>query len=192
MDKYDYIGKKSEGFVRVKNGFLRDCRCGYINESEQEIIPLIFTGVKDFHEGLAAVKVGNWSMGKWGFIDIHGELTIPYLFDKPRPFSCGMAKVVYENEWCFIDRNGNKVISLKDYDGGSNFHDGYAIVSRLNKTTKEETYGIIDKTGKELIPCNINCYQQQSFFRCSSLESCVQEYNDAIRIKKPMIMFGSI
>ena len=169
MDKYDYIGKKSEDLVRVKNGFFRDWKCGYINEAGQEIIPLIFTGVKDFHEGLAAVKVGNWSMGKWGFIDIQGKLIIPYLFDKPRPFSCGMAKVVYKNEWYFIDRNGNKVISLKEYDGGSNFHDGFAIVSRINKTTKEETYGIIDRTGKELIPCIVNCYLLHSFFYCSSL-----------------------
>ena len=176
MKQYDYIGKISEGLIRVKNGTLRELRCGYINENGQEIVPLIYSGVRDFHEGLAAVKIGNYSTGKWGFINLRGELVIPYLFDKPRAFSGGLAKVVYNNEWCFIDRNGNKVISLKDYTGGSSFHNGYAIVSKRNGLLIETTFGVIDKTGTEVIPCNVKCFQLKSYFLCVSIEESVRHY----------------
>ena len=149
MKQYDYIGKISEGLIRVKNGTLRELSCGYINENGQEIIPLTYSGVRDFHEGLAAVKIGNFSTGKWGYINIQGELIIPYLFDKPRAFSEGLAKVVYNNEWCFIDGLGNKVISLKDYTGGSSFHNGFAIVSKNNGTFEGTIFGVINKSGEE-------------------------------------------
>lgn len=180
MKQYDYIGKISEGLIRVKNGTLRELSCGYINENGKEIIPLIYTGVRDFHEGLAAVKIGNFSTGKWGFINIQGELIIPYLFDKPRAFSDGLAKVVYNNEWCFIDRQGNQVISLKNYDNASKFHNGYAFVSQRNNSFWEATFGVIDKTGAEVIPCNVNCFQSWSIFPCKSIE----EIDEIVRYYK--------
>ncbi|MDY0075684.1 MAG: WG repeat-containing protein [Acholeplasmataceae bacterium] len=77
MKQYDYIGKPSEGLIRVKNGLLRALSCGFINELGEQVIPLIYTGVRDFQEGLAAVKIGNFSTGKWGYINVQGELIIP-------------------------------------------------------------------------------------------------------------------
>ena len=59
MKRYDYIGKVLERQIRVKNGTIRDLSCSYINENGQEIIPLIYTGARDYHEGLAAIKIGN-------------------------------------------------------------------------------------------------------------------------------------
>jgi hypothetical protein len=176
MKQYDYIGKISEGLIRVKNGTLRELSCGYINLLGQEIIPLVYSGARDFHEGLAAVKIGNYSTGKWGYINIQGDLILPYLFDQPRAFSEGLAKVVYNDEWCFIDRHGNKVISLKNYTGSSNFHKGYAIVSKRNGLIMETTFGVIDIAGTEVIPCNVKCFQLRSFFDCESLEESVRRY----------------
>ena len=79
MKQYDYIGKVSEGLIRVKNGALRELSCGYINALGQEIIPLVYSGARDFHEGLAAVKIGNFSTGKWGFIQ-HSRRTYYSIF----------------------------------------------------------------------------------------------------------------
>jgi hypothetical protein len=172
MKQYDYIGKLSEGLIRVKNGLITSLSCGYTNALGEEVIPLVYTGARDFSEGLAAVKIGNFSTGKWGYINVQGELVIPYLFDRPRPFSCGLAKVIYNKEYCFIDRNGNKVISLKNYNGGTNFHNGYAVVSKEN-----ETCGIIDTSGTEVFPCNVKCYETPSFFNCRELEQRVRDYN---------------
>ncbi len=183
MKKYDYIGKASEGLIRVKIGTFPNFACGYINELGKEVIPLVYTGAKDFHEGLAAVKIGDWSMGKWGFINTQGKLVIPYLFDTPRPFSCGLAKVVYNNEWCFIDMQGNIVISLKKYDGSSSFHNDYAIVSKNHKSWEQTTFGIISKAGVEVIPCKEKCYKTRNFFWCKSLAESVIKYNEAKKLK---------
>lgn len=180
MKQYDYIGKVSEGLIRVKSGLFPHTNCGYINELGQEIIPLVYTNVRDFHEGLAAVRIGNFASNNWGFINLKGELVIPYLFNRPRSFSCGMAKAIYNNEWYFIDTKGNMVISLKDYDGGSNFHNGYAIVSKSNEDYMEKIFGVIDKKGTEVIPCNVKCYQTRSFFNCSTLAESVRRFNDRI------------
>ena len=177
MENYDYIGKIFEGLRRVKIGVLKNFKCGYIDKYNNLAIPMIYSSVKDFNEGLAAVRIGNWASNKWGYINIYGELVIPIIFEKPRPFSEGLAKVVFNNEWCFIDKKGEKVISLKDYNGCSSFHNGYAIVNKHSDCYWDETFGVIDKTGAEIIPCNVKCYQIHSFFKCYELEERVKQYN---------------
>lgn len=142
------------------------------------VIPLIYSNVRDFHEGLAAVRIGNWASNKWGFIKMNGDLVIPILFENPRAFSDGYPKVILNNEWIFINKKGDKVISLKDYDGGSNFHKGFAIVYKVNESSKESVYGIIDKTGTEVIPCIV-----KSYFCCSTLEKSVKQYMKRFNLK---------
>lgn len=102
INDYDYIGKKSEGLLRVKKGIYPNYSCGFINEKGSLVIPLIYANVKNFSEGMAAVRLGNWASDKWGFINTLGELVIPCIYNYPRQFSSGMAKVVFNKEWYFI------------------------------------------------------------------------------------------
>lgn len=170
---YFHLGKKSEGFIKVKTGTFENPKCGFLNEIHQIVIPLIYPNVKDFKEGLAAVRVGNWASNKWGFINTKGEMVIPPIFEHPRFFSSGLAKVILNNEWCFIDTSGNKIISLKGYDGSSSFHNGHALVWKSGVPYNNNTlFGIIDKTGTEVIPC----HKPKTFFRCSNLGLSVQAY----------------
>ena len=53
------------------------------------LIPPIFDQVKDFSEGLAAVKIGE----KWGYINEKGEIVIKPEFDSALRFSQGLAPV---------------------------------------------------------------------------------------------------
>lgn len=147
---YDYIGKCSEGLIRVKNGIHPNQQCGYIDENFNELIPLIYTGIKKFSEGLAAVKIGNWANGKWGFINNRGELVIPYLFDKTYPFSDGYSKIVLNGKWCFVDKEGNIKVDLSKYDGSTSFHGGFATVIINGNNIYNNLYTIIDKKGNEL------------------------------------------
>lgn len=150
---YDYIDKCCDGFIRVKNGTPpKQLKCGYLDENFNEVIPLIYTGIKRFSEGLAAVKTGNWANGKWGFINKKGELVIPCLFDKTFPFSDGYAKVVLNGKWCFIDKEGNEKVELSQYDGSTSFHAGFAAVSLKDDRDDSGSYTIIDKKGNELLP----------------------------------------
>lgn len=115
-------------------------------------------------------------MGKWGFIDTSGKLVIDFLFDKPHNFSDGYAKVVLNGEWCFINQQGEKVISLNQYAGGSSFHNGFAIVSKWKKPYYA-VYGIIDKTGKEVVPCKVDCMKLSKYFKCGNLAQNIIQYN---------------
>lgn len=145
--KYEYTGKLSEGLIRVKAGVYPQYNCGYINTLGEEVIPLIYSGVKDFHEGLAVVRVGNWSTGKCGFINATGDVVVSFRYDKVMPFRNGIAKVKQDGEWFFIDLQENMVISLRNYSGSTYFYDGYAVVEI------ENYYGIINQNGKEVVPC---------------------------------------
>lgn len=177
MENYDYVGKYSEGLIRFKIGVFPYFKCGFIDITNKVVIPPIYSNVRDFHNGLARAKIGNWSSGKWGFINTSGELVIDFLFDKPRRFSDGYAKVVLNGEWCFINLKGEKVISLKDYDGGSSFHHGYAIVAKKKSDNYGYLYGIIDKNGNEVVPCEVDSYEKRKYFDCGSLKHCIKLYN---------------
>ena len=41
---------------------------GYIDKTGKMVIPPQFSPAKDFSEGLAAVRIGDATTGKWGFI----------------------------------------------------------------------------------------------------------------------------
>jgi hypothetical protein len=181
MNNYDYLGRLSEGFQRFKIGIHPKCKCGFMNETGNVVIPPIYSNVRDFHEGFAAVKIGNWATGKWGYVNYSGDLVIDFLFDKPRKFSDGYAKVILEGEWCFINLNGEKIISLNDYIGGSNFHNGYAIVCKSNEYTMKTKFGIIDKTGTEVIPLNEKNYQLRVFLEGESIAEYVQWYQSTCK-----------
>lgn len=158
MKHYDYIGKLSEGKRRVKMGTPPvNLKCGYIDEAGNEIIPLIYSGVRDFSEGLAAVRTGNWADGKWGFINAAGELVIDYRFQQPRNCMGGMIKAVVDGEWVYVDRKGSKTISLKAYELASRYRDGYAYVTKTRWPIKVDyTWGIIDENGNEVVPCKVH------------------------------------
>lgn len=147
---------------------------GFIDNTGKEIIPLIYDYALDFSEGLAAVCQD----GKWGFIDKAGKVIIPLSYSSAGVFSEGLASAYKDGKCGYIDKTGKMVIPFK-YDGGEPFSEGYAQVSLdgnfyIDKTGKKiskeyhVTYpfkdgvavvrynaksGIIDKTGKEILPC---------------------------------------
>ena len=153
VTNFDYIGKPSEGLIRVKKGIYPNYKCGFINSNNEIVIPLIYANVRNFSEGLAAVRCGNWASNKWGYINTTGKLVIPCIYNHPRPFREGMAKVQYNKEWYFIDKMGNRIISLKGYDGSSQFRNGYAQVWNVNPNDiYKRTIYTINKLGEIVQP----------------------------------------
>lgn len=98
---------------------------GFKNESGQIVIAAKFDEVRDFSEGLAAVKFKL--SRKWGFVDKDGILVIPRKFDDIESFSEGLAAVAIKGKWGFIDRKGDFVIPTK-FNWAWNFHKGLANV----------------------------------------------------------------
>lgn len=56
--------------------------------------------------------------GKWGFVDLEGNVVIAPAFEKARSFSNGLAAVYDGTGWGFIDKNGTVVIDCVFSDVG--------------------------------------------------------------------------
>ena len=134
---YNDISDFSDGLAVVE---LND-KCGYIDKTGREVIPLKYDWANDFSEGLADVQLN----GKWGYIDKTGREAIPFKYDFAYNFSEGLARVQLNDKYGYIDTTGREVIPLK-YDDANCFSEG---LSRVKLNGK---YGFIDKTGREVIP----------------------------------------
>lgn len=77
--------KLATGFYPVANSLKDGAKYGYISQSLQLEIALIYENAMDFSDGMAAVKKD----GKWGYINKNGVTVIPFEFD-----SCAAADAV--------------------------------------------------------------------------------------------------
>lgn len=83
---------------------------------------------------------------QWGCIDIDtGKLIVPITYNWINPFCEGLASVLKNEKWGFIDTNNKTVIPFK-YDLADNFYNGLAFVGR------DGYCGYVDKNGNEVIP----------------------------------------
>lgn len=104
---FDYIGSFSDNIARIN---IND-KWGYINEDGAIIISPIYELAKDFHDGLAAVKVKSIIGNKWGYINMQGELVIKPRFYEVGEFCDGIAHVKFKSiingiKEGFIYKNG--------------------------------------------------------------------------------------
>lgn len=99
-----------------------------------------YDSVGRFSEGLAAIGLN----GKYGFVDVTGQVIIPLKYEGSWPFSHGLAAVQFNDKWGLVDKNGHEVISHK-YDWIGSFSGNLAGFC-LNKK-----WGFVDITGREVI-----------------------------------------
>lgn len=95
-----------------------------------------------FSEGRCAVKLD----GKWGYINVEGELVVPADYDEAYAFSEGMAVVGKNDTFEYIELDGKRAI-LQLFSKAHGFSEGLAAVAILG-TTK---LGYIDKSGQFVI-----------------------------------------
>ncbi len=159
---YDEVEDFSEGLAQVKsNG-----KWGFINTKGTQIINSEYYSVGDFHEGLAKVSLDSSDIPdqfamtphslprtdstspkiiKYGFIDKHGLVVVPFKYDAADDFSEDLARVQFNDEYGFINKTGDVVVPFR-YDDASHFSEGLARVEINSK------WGFIDKTGAVIIP----------------------------------------
>ena len=136
----------------TENGFGN----GAIDWEGNTVIPFVYLYVDFFSEGLAAVRDEKNDMG---YVNRKGEVVIPLQFEEAKPFSDGLAVVKKKDgTYAYIDKTGKIVIDASKYSSALPFYEGLAMV-RSRDTHKA---GFIDKTGKEVIPCQ---YRWAGYFR---------------------------
>lgn len=87
----------------------------------------------------------------YGMVDQTGKVIVPVEWEKSFSFSDGMAAVCREGKYGYINEVGDVVVEPR-YTMAYSFAGGYAVVG-TGKSYGSAKYGLIDKTGKEVIPC---------------------------------------
>ena len=128
----------------TENGFGN----GAIDWEGNTVIPFVYLYVDFFSEGMAAVKDENGM----GFVNRSGAPVVPTQFQTTRAFSDGLAVVKKTDDtYAYIDKTGKIVIDASKYRYVDSFSEGMARVWKVEGNTRR--CGFIDKTGKEVIPC---------------------------------------
>lgn len=170
---YDEVGDFSEELAAVS---VND-KWGFIDKTGKEIIPLQYSSAMTFSKGFAKVKKGDY----WGLIDKSGAEIIPFKYQLIRDFSEGLAAVKRDNKWGFVDTAGKEHIECK-YDNVGEFSEGFAIVSKY--TYGSEKCGVIDKTGKQVLPFGYSETEINSMPLSAFVEKEVQRIQEEERQRK--------
>lgn len=135
---------------------------------DNKLSPEQYREVWPFVDGIAPAKksTGAWS-GTPVFIDRNGNEVLGHLLEGKSvyewnvgPLQDGM-RAVYIDKWGFVDADG-KVVVEPQYKKATNFSEGFALVS-----TDGSRYGIIDKTGKMVVPETIEAgWEEPRDFHC--------------------------
>lgn len=120
-----------------------DPKYGFIDKTGKEVIPLQFDEAYSFQDGLATVlKYQGWQYGvtlnKIGYIDTTGKMVIPYKYGGDNMYD-GIVFCYKDGLTCFFEYLGKEGVSA---DGRVKYAPG----------------GIMDKTGKVIVPSNPNRY----------------------------------
>src|SRR5215471_618019 len=148
----------SSGLAAVKIGE----KWGFVDATGSQVIPPKFDAAYYFRDGVAVAGldsgevlidktgktvasgyriVGLVTAGrvpasrddKEGYLDPHGEITIPFLYESVRSFSGGLAAVKQNGKWGYLDRDGRVVIPFAFDDAGP-FAGGLAPAKLGSKT----------------------------------------------------------
>jgi hypothetical protein len=105
---------------------------GFVDKSDNVIIPFQFDGDEQFSEGLAVIYYKAKSCDKHGFIDINGNIVIEPQFEYAESFSHGYALVRMKGKFGFIDKTGKYLIEPY-FQNADSFKDNKARVIFNNK-----------------------------------------------------------
>lgn len=136
-DTYDWIRLLKNDYVLVRIGD----KCGYIKNTGEEVIPIIYHRAYDFFDDRAKVMIDN----KYGYINRTGEVVVPIKYDNISSFFCGVAQATLNHKLGFVDSSGKELTPFK-YD--------LIVRSRedLIKVILNNRYGFVNTSGVEIIP----------------------------------------
>ena len=153
------VVSNTSGRLRVANNrvseptFIAD-KCGVIDSTGREIIPMIYQWIGRFYDGMAPVALNH----KYGYVDKNGNETVPLKYDYvTHAFVNGLALVRLDNKYGLVDRQGKEKVPVI-YDDITSFSECLAGVC-LNKK-----WGYVDTSGKEVIPVKYEIPALNNFF----------------------------
>ena len=150
-DGVDYsVTENGKTIVVMKSGkkLKADNKYGFIDTTGKEVIALQFDEAYSFQDGMAAVLQyqgykDGWTYHKIGYIDTRGKLVIPYKYGGENMYT-GWVLSYRDGMTCFVE-----------YLGAKGFKDDMVLYAPV---------GVMDKTGKVIIPANPNRQYRTGLF----------------------------
>ncbi len=131
---------------------------GCIDQFGNTILDFNYSYLSDFDEyGFARYyPKGSSSLWNIGLVDIKGNVLVyPDNSYGASEFGCGMAAIVNDDGYRYIDTNGSTVLNIEDVSSiGKFFKDGYAVISKMEMTDSgyfDIRNKIIDTTGNTIV-----------------------------------------
>ena len=130
---YDYIQSTYDGYL-----FAKKDKKSYKLDNTGKTFPL---GNYEIHKVFSNNLIAASNTNKWGFLDIKGNIKIPFQYDLVSDFHKGLA-VVYQQEKCgIIDTNGKILVPI--------IYDGLEILDNTYiKAKKDCKFGVINSLGE--------------------------------------------
>jgi hypothetical protein len=176
QDRYGYIDAKgnrityvrysearpfAEGraFVRLADIDAATPKGGFIDPTGHEVIPPIYLAADQFRNGLCLVQSEEGT----GFIDRDGRAQGPFCYLNFQPLGDNdlfPVSIINPNKtdafdptelWGYVDTAGREVIPAQ-YSAATPFRAGYALVSCIDPTNFQTRQGLIDSTGRVVLP----------------------------------------
>lgn len=145
---YEETGGFRMGRTMVRKGN----RYGIIDTTGRYVLPLEYESTTlrgdkyMYHDSLALVE----KEGKFGYVDLEGQLVIPFWFDDAYQFSEGLASVRHNGLWGYVDTRG-EVFMPFIFDLASPYRYGRAEVVYQGLTRKVNRKGKCVKNCKGII-----------------------------------------
>lgn len=114
---------------------------GFADETGKIVIPMQYDKVWHFKNGLAKVERNK----RYGLIDKSGKIIIPPQYNELNYFTDKLLRTRHNNQYELFDTQGNIISDKYDFIGNIDY--GFAKIKQKDK------YGLMDKNGNEIIPC---------------------------------------
>lgn len=155
--EYDDVRNCHEGRCIVRVGGSFSGKYGVVDATGKVIVAPTsnYSKIEDFENGLALVKDAKSNL--YGYINLHGEVSIPLNYKNAYSFSEGLACVeVKANKYGYINEKGEVVIPTT-FDVAKSFSEGLAVVKKAKKAM------VIDKDGEIIytLPKNQEFYGKE-------------------------------
>lgn len=159
---YRHVGQFKGGFCIVYNDRMR---CGIINRAGREVVASEYDEITLPSEGMIRVRKGDL----WGYFDTTGKQIIDFQYRAASDFCEGLAVVNSDIDstevlYGFINKENEFVIPAR-FQYAMTFSEGFAVVKSYDR------FGMIDRKGKEVIPCKYMALSSMMDGRCFAFDA---------------------
>ena len=147
LEDCDGVYNFSEGIAGYK--CKSNSQYGFLDLNGNKITSCDFTGFTGFIEGVSKVNKKVDGVHKAGYLDKTGKLFLPVVYDNVYGFRDGWGLIKKENNYFFVNKNGDLKDPPRKYDELLEFRSGYALGKVKGADNTPNTYYYINSQLKE-------------------------------------------